>query len=154
MHHRTVRARLTMIATALVVMIIALVASTRRAGAQPPYSACTNGTYTVDLSAFTGPTCYPLSVSTSWASGAVVWPLTGPYTGPGVYVEAPPVPPGVPLQYIEVFGQHLPPGPVAYQKTINSPCGLICVSVCLDPSGCLYVKVYPGPCPPTTLPCP
>lgn len=153
MQRRTFLSKLAMMAIAIVTMAITFGAATDRATAQM-VTACGSGTYTVDLSALPNPACYPFIIKTSWGGGAIGWPPTGPYPGPGVYVEAPPTPPGMPLDFISVFGVNLPPGPVPYQKTINTPCGPVCVRVCLNAAGCLYIRVYPGPCPAAPLPCP
>jgi hypothetical protein len=153
MQRRTFLSGVTALVMALAMMMIMLGATTHTATAQI-VRACPGGTYTVDLSNLPNPACYPFVLKTSWGGGAVGWPPTGPYPGPGIYVEAPPTPPGMPLDFISVFGVNLPPGPVPYQKTVNTPCGPVCVVVCVDATGCLHIKVYPGPCPAVLFPCP
>lgn len=141
--------RFAVMASALLTLLAATHA-TGRASGTPEIFACGN-TYKVDLTALAGTPCIPLSVHTSWGSGPVIYPAFPQYTTPGVFIESPGVPLGTPLNSIEVCGKIVPP--VAGQYTIGCPGCTLCVRVCF-PSGCLVIKIYPGPCPGPLLPCP
>ncbi len=150
MQRRTFLSRLAMLALAIVTIALSLGAAT--ASAQP-IVAC-GGPYRVDLTGLPNPLCYPLAITTSWGGGAVTWPPVGfpGYPGPGIFVEPVPAPPGMPLDFINVAGTILPPFP--QQVNVPSPCGPLCVIICRDAAGCLYIKVYKGPCVFPPLPCP
>jgi hypothetical protein len=152
MKRRTFLSRIAMLAFAFVVMLLTFGASSNTASAQ--FTACGLGpTYTVDLTPLGGLACFPFKVKTSWGGGAVTWPPTGPYPGPGIWPENPPVLPGTALDFVDVEGTLIPPFPG--QTTVPTPCGPVCVTLCKNPAnGCLVIKVYPGPCPPVPLPCP
>jgi hypothetical protein len=138
---------------ALSMAILGIITGSKSASAQPPIVQCPGGCYTIDLS-LVQPDCWPC-VQTVWANG-VIWPPTVPprYHGGNIYTECPPVPPGTPLQNIIICRQALPPVPGQY-TIICDECPLpLCVVICTDAQGCLYIKFYPGPCPPNPLPCP
>jgi len=143
-----------MLAAALMVMLLSFGATTRTASAQGQITACQTSSYTVDLTPLAGRQCFPFKFYTSWNGGSVIWTSFGGfYMSAGIFVESPPVAVGTPLDYINVFGVSIPPV-YPQQVTINTACGPVCVRVCLDANRCLYIKVYPGPCPGPLLPCP
>lgn len=150
MNRRTFVSRMALLALALVTIVLGLVAGSGSASAQ--IVACPAGTYRVDTRPLGPGACYPLSIRTSWGGAPVIWPAA-PYGGPGVYPEAPPVPGGTPLNWVNVCGVVLPPAPGQY--LVNCPNGcVICVRICLDLMGCLVIKVYPGPLCGMPQPCP
>ncbi len=140
---------------ALAIIMIALSFGATTASAQ--VFTC-GGPYRIDMTALpNAPQCYyPLQVSTSWGGGAVTWPMPGfpGYPGPGMFLEMPPTPLGMQLDFVNVGGTIIPAATVPAQRSVLTSCGLLCAVICTDPAGCLVIKVYPGPCPPMILPCP
>jgi hypothetical protein len=134
---------------ATLLLLFFAISPTGVASVVPEIFAC--GTYKVDLTALAGSPCIPLSVHTAWGTVPVIWPTFAQYTSPGIFVETPAVPPGTPLNYVEVCGQILPL-PFGQKSVVCGNCKL-CVVICF-PSGCPVIKVYPGLCPPGPLPCP
>jgi hypothetical protein len=156
MNRRNFLSRIALLAFAFMVMVLAFGASSNTASAQITSCAAPPApwVYKVDLTPLGGLACFPFKVKTSWGGGIVTWPPTGPYPGPGIFFENPPVAPGTPLDFIDIAGTLIPP--TFGQTTVPvTPCGPVCVVVCKDPAtGCMVIKVYPGPCPPVPLPCP
>jgi len=150
------RTLLALLAT-LSIAIIGMFGGATNASAQIPVRQCQTRCYTVDLTRLQGlpDVCWPICIQTQWANG-VTWPAAGVpcYPKPDIYRECPPVPVGTPLNRIIVCGVSLPG--VTGQYTVQCPgCPIpFCVVVCLDANGCLYIKLYQGPCPGTPLPCP
>jgi hypothetical protein len=148
---------LTLIAT-LSMAFITIIAGTKDASAQIPVQMCESGCYTVDLTPLRGfpPDCRPC-IQTLWANG-VIWPVVDPpcYMPGDSIVECPRgVAPGTPLQRIIVCNGISIPGITGYYTVQCPGCPLLCVVVCLDKRGCLYIKVYPGPCTDQiAMPCP
>jgi hypothetical protein len=142
----------------LVAVLLAFAALPRHVAAQQ-VTWCNTGCYTVDLTKLAPfPNCHPC-IRTSWGAGAVVWPPAGqPCYNPGVIkVECPiPVLPiGTLLDWVDVCGVRLPGVQGQYSVPTACPgCPPLCVRICVDTNGCLYIKVYPGPCPAGPLPCP
>ncbi len=149
MQRRTFLSRLMMLALAIVTIALSCGAGT----ASAQIAAC-GGPYRVDLTAFPVTWCFPLPISTSWGNGTVTWPPVGfpGYPGPGVFIEAPPTPIGMPLDFVSVAGTIL--APVPQQTTVITPCGPVCVRICVNAAACLVIRVYPGACPAAPLPCP
>ncbi len=139
---------------AIAIATIAIMMGSGVASAQ--ITQCASGCYRVDLSRLgvLSPNCFPLRVITSWNGGTVVWPSASfiGYPGAAIYTECPPVPVGAVLDWIEVCGKVIPAVPG--QQTVRCGNCTICINVCLDSDGCLYIQASPGPCPQTLLPCP
>jgi hypothetical protein len=128
------------------------------AGAQTPIQQCASGCYTVDLAQLTGP--FPncnLCIETVWVNGTI-WSAPQPrcYIPGDSVMECPLVPPGTGLSNVIVCGTALPGITGQYDVQCPGCPQPLCVVLCLDANGCLFIKVYPGPCPPpsTPLPCP
>jgi hypothetical protein len=130
-------------------LLLFAISSTGMASVVPEIFAC--GTYKVDLTALAGSPCLPLSVHTVWGTAPAIWPAFAQYASPGIFIESPAVPPGIPLTHVEVCGQILPL-PFGQKSVFCGNCKL-CVVTCF-PSGCLVIKIYPGTCPLGLLPCP
>ena len=152
MNRRTILASI-----AAMLLAVAMLAGGPRCAAVP-ITWCGTNCYTVDLSMLAGfPNCHPC-ITTSWGGGSVVWPPAGQpcYTPGTVTVECPAtmLPAGTPLDWVNVCGVRLPAMTGQYAVPTACPgCPPLCVRLCLDGNGCLYIKVYPGPCT-GVLPCP
>jgi len=137
-----------------VMAMVAVMMGSEVASAQ--ITQCATGCYQVNLARLgvVSPNCFPIKVITSWNGGTVVWPSTSfiGYPGAAVYTECPTVPVGAVLDWIEVCGTIVPAVPG--QQTVTCGNCRICITICLDGSGCLYIQAFPGPCPQTPLPCP
>ena len=128
------RALLMTLASAFIILLSA----SDRAAAQP---CCP--TYTMIINPSVPAGCFPLSVTTHWGGGAVIYPTT--YGGPGTYTETAPPPMGCwpqPLYKMYINGQTFffnAAPPLCVTQAIA--CGTLTVCYTLDPFGCPVITI-------------
>jgi hypothetical protein len=132
----TRRTILSMFATALTMLALALTISVGSAAAQQNPNCCT---YTLDFRPTIPIACFPITVETEWGPG-----IRRAFTAatPGIYIDMvpPPCPPAFPFNWARV----LPGGPLVPlwgTGTYFLPwCGyVITYTVTLDANGCIYI---------------
>jgi len=125
------------------IALVALLAITDRASAEPLAPCCPS--YTVDIDCNIAPPCFPVSVETHW-NGGLVWASS--YTGCGIYTVTPSNPPFPPcilnysqFQFLRLNGD---PTPVPLNQPTQIVIGSCCYMVLATPvtPGCVHIKVW------------
>lgn len=131
------RTSLSLLATALVALVMAFVANTQLATAQVNPNCCT---YTVDIAGIP-PWCFPVTIVTEWGPG-----ITQTFTVAmnGVYIDnipnCPP-PPAFPFNWVSVMGGPMVPFGATGSVVYNNGACILTYTTAVDANGCLVIII-------------